>query len=84
MISAIIKVEVSVTSRCEPKAEADNTNRDLDYSDITKTESNDCFIAHCFEMNNNRHTVARNRFEVLSEIMHCACILQINQLSASI
>ena len=59
----------------EPKAEVDNIYRDLDYSDITKTESNDCFITHCFEMNNDKYTVARNRFEVLSEITHCACIL---------
>ena len=80
MISAIIKVEVSVISRCELKAEADNTYRDLDYSDITKTESNNCFITHCFEMNNDKHTVAWNRFELPSEIMHCACILQISRL----
>ena len=59
----------------EPKAEVDNAYRDLDYSDITKSDSNDCFITHCFEMNNDKYTVARNRFEVLSEIMHCSCIL---------
>ena len=59
----------------EPKAEVDNTYRDRDYSDITKTESNVCFITHCFEINNEKYTVARNRFEVLSEITHCACIL---------
>ena len=53
---------------------------DLDYSDITKTESNNCFITHCFEMNNDKHTVAWNRFELPSEIMHCACILQISRL----
>ena len=28
--------------------------------DITKTESNNCFIIHCFEGNNDKHTVARN------------------------
>ena len=48
MISAIIKVEVSVISRCELKAEADNTNRDLDYSDITKTESKKLFYYTLF------------------------------------
>ena len=39
----------------KPKAEADNTNRDLDYiSHITKTESNNCFIIHCFQANNDK------------------------------
>ena len=66
----------------EPKADADNTYRDFDHSDITKTESNNCFITHFFEMNNDKYTVARNRFELLLEIMHSACILQISQLSA--
>ena len=28
--------------------------------DITKTESNNCFIIHCFEENNDKRTVARN------------------------
>ena len=28
--------------------------------DITKTKSNNCFITHCFEENNDKHTVARN------------------------
>ena len=46
MISAIMKVELSVISRREPRAEADNTYRDLDYSDIAKTESTNCFITH--------------------------------------
>jgi len=40
VISRIIKVEVG------PKAEADNPYRDLDILDITKTESNNCFIIH--------------------------------------
>ena len=31
MISRIIKVEESVVSQRDPKAEADNTYRDLDY-----------------------------------------------------
>ena len=44
----------------KPKAEADNTYRDLDYFDITETESNDCFIIHCLEENNDIHTFARN------------------------
>ena len=44
----------------EPKAEADNTET-LIIQNITKTESNNCFIVHCFEENNDRHTVKRNR-----------------------
>jgi len=32
---------------CYP-AEADNTYRDLIIPDIAKTESNNCFIIHCF------------------------------------
>ena len=36
VISGIIKVEVSVNYQLKPKAEADNTNRDLDYSGYHK------------------------------------------------
>ena len=39
---------------------ADNTYRDLDYLRYYKTESNNCFIRHCFGENNDKHTVARN------------------------
>ena len=31
----------------KPKAEADNTYRDFDYSGYQKTDSNNCFIIHC-------------------------------------
>ena len=34
--------------------------RDLDYLGSQKTKSNNCFILHCFEENNGKHTVARN------------------------
>ena len=44
----------------EPNAEADNTYRDLIIQDITKTESNNCFIIHCFGKNKDKHPVARN------------------------
>ena len=56
MISAIIKVEVSVISG----AFADNTYRDLDYLGYHKTESKNCFIIRSFEENNDKHTVASN------------------------
>ena len=28
---------------------------------ITKAESNNCFIIHCFKINNDKYAVARNR-----------------------
>ena len=61
MISRIIKFEVRVIS-AESKAEADNTYRDPDLflGYLTKTEFNNCFITHCFEENNQKHTAARN------------------------
>ena len=40
------------------KAEADNTNRNLDYSGYQKNESNNCFIIHCFEENNDKRIIA--------------------------
>ena len=73
----------------EPKAEADNTYLDLDYLDITKTESNCCFIIHCSVENDNKHTVARNLIytcNIVVGINHALqCNLQItsSQLSAS-
>ena len=52
--------------------------------DITKTESNICFIIHCFEENNDKRTIAATNLTLLSvnltlllEIMHCARNLQI-------
>ena len=45
-----------------------------------KLNINYCFILHCLEENNDRHTVARI---LILEIMHCARNLQISQLSAS-
>ena len=44
----------------KPKAEVDSTYQDLDYLGYQKTESNNCFIIHCFEENNDKHTVTRN------------------------
>ena len=52
--------------------------------DITKTESNNCFIIHCFEENNDKRIIAAINLTLLSvnlilllEIMHCARNLQI-------
>ena len=45
--------------------------------DITKTKSNNCFIIHCFEINNDKCTVAWNQFDIALGNMHCAHNLQI-------
>ena len=52
MISGIIKVEVGVISRSRRLTET------LIIPDITKTESNNCFIIHCFEENNDKRIIA--------------------------
>jgi len=44
----------------EPSASADNTNRTLIISDITKTESHSCLIIHCFKENNDKRIIAPN------------------------
>ena len=50
MIFEIIKVEALV----------DITYRDVD-SDITKTESNNCFVIHCFKENNDKRIRSKKR-----------------------
>ena len=52
-ISGIIKVEVSV----QPKPRLITLTSTLIIPDITKTESNNCFIIHCFKENKDRPTV---------------------------
>ena len=81
MISGIIKLEVSVISLAEGQSVITLT-KTLIIEDITKTESNNCFIIiHCFEENNNN--VAKNlKSYCYWKLMHCACNLQISQLSA--
>ena len=50
MITGIIKVEEVLSA--EPKAEADSSNQDLDFSGYhKKNEPDNCFIIHCFEEN---------------------------------
>ena len=59
MISGIIKVEVSVISRSRRRRLRLITLAEtLIIPDITKTESNNCFIIHCFEENNDKHIIA--------------------------
>ena len=55
MISGIIKVEVSVISR---RLRLITLTETLIIPDITKTESNNCLIIHCFEENNDKHIIA--------------------------
>ena len=57
MISGIIKVEVSVISRSR-RLRLITLTETLIIPDITKTESNNCFIIHCFEENNDKHIIA--------------------------
>ena len=60
MVSGIIKVEEVLSAKS--KAEADNTNQDLDYSGVSqkKNESNNCSIIHCIEENKDKHSIAWN------------------------
>ena len=51
MISGIIKVEVSVISRSR-RLRLITLTETLIIPDITKTESNNCFVIHCFEEKN--------------------------------
>ena len=53
MISGISKVEVSVIS-----LRLITLTETLIIPDITKTESNNCFIIHCFEENNDKRIIA--------------------------
>ena len=83
MISGIIKVEVSVISRSR-KLRLITLTETLIIPDITKPESNNCFIIHCFEENNDKRIIAAINLTLLSvnltlllEIMHCARNLQI-------
>ena len=44
----------------EPKVEAGNTYRDLDYLGYHKNLIIIGFLIHCFEENNDKYTLARN------------------------
>ena len=57
VISGIIKVEVSVISRSR-RLRLITLTETLIIPDITKTESNNCFIIHCFEENNEKRIIA--------------------------
>ena len=55
MISGIIKVEVSVISR---RLRLITLTETLIIPDITKTESNNCFVIHCFEESSDKRIIA--------------------------
>ena len=55
--SIIIKVEVSVISGSR-RLRLITLTETLIIPDITKTESNNCFIIHCFEENNDKGIMA--------------------------
>ena len=55
--SGIIKVEVSVISRSR-RLRLITLTETLIIPDIPKAESNNCFIIHCFEENNDKHIIA--------------------------
>ena len=57
----------------KPKAEAIALTETLIISDITKTESNNCFIIHCFKENNGKRIIAPNTvyFRHAMFLLHC-------------
>ena len=57
VISGIIKVLVSVIS-LSLQLRLITLTSTLIIPDITKTESNNCFIIHCFEENNDKRIIA--------------------------
>ena len=59
VIFGIIKVRVIIVLSAELKAEANNS-----YRDITKTESNNCFLIHCFEINSDKYNISQNQFDI--------------------
>ena len=57
MISGIIKVDLRVISRSR-RLRLITLTETLIIPDFTKTESNNCFIIHCFEENNDKRIIA--------------------------
>ena len=65
MISGIIKVEVSVISR-SLRLRLITLTETLIIPDITNTESNNCFIIHYFEEDNDKRIIAAINLTLLS------------------
>ena len=72
VISGIIKVELSVVSRSRG-LRLITLIETLIISDITKTESDNCFIIHCFKANNDKRIIAPNTvyFRQAMFLLHC-------------
>ena len=62
VISGIIKVEVSVISQSRRRRLIILTDT-LIIPDITKTESNNCFIIHCFKEYKDKCIMLKKRFD---------------------
>ena len=69
VISGIIKVEVSVISRSR-RLRLITLTETLIIPDITKTESNNCFIIHCFEENNDKRIIDEANREAIYFAVH--------------
>ena len=68
MISRIIKIEVSVISLSR-RLRLITLTETLIIPDMTKTESNNCFIIRCFEENNDKRIVDEaNREAILTSL----------------
>ena len=68
VISGIIKVEVSVISR---RLRLITLTKTLIILDITKTESHNCFIIHCFKENNDKRIIAPNTVNFRQAMLLC-------------
>ena len=69
-ISGIIKVEVSVISRSRRPRLITLTST-LIIPDTTKTESNNCFIIHCFEEHNDKRIISAINIKALGSTPFC-------------
>ena len=78
MISGIIKVEVSVISRSR-RLRLITLTETLIIPDITKTESTNCFITHCFKENNDKRIMDEaNREAILTSLSANLTLLSAN------
>ena len=78
VISGVIKVEVSVISRSRSrKLRLITLTETLIIPDVTKTESNNCFIIYCFEENNDKRIIAlpHKKISTLGLIPFCRVAL---------
>ena len=70
-VSGIIKVEVSVISR-NRRLRLITLTETLIISDITKTESNNCFVIHRFKENNDKRIIGPNIFYFRQAVFYLA------------